>query len=307
MKGLVVSNSINWRCAQAMLAERNPHLYLQYALLGLDTNIEAHIVVPTQYSLLYSEERTLALCRIWQQHSPQLGAARMEVMQKQERCLTCCAMCSAELAYSARLPYQMALRIVAGPDAASATPMPTPKPTTWSYDVLLGMLCRRCQTAPWHTLLPTTLAVYPAICLLLARLAFASPLDHHVDDDGDMCLQYLQRIDALNDHCSTVVATTHNARCAHCGQHKRHRELTPCPWGCACVDYCRGGACQEAAAYYHPEGLCVALKEGHLFHVTHAVIVDITGATYKAFGGGGDDDTTTSATAMSDGKDDGFC
>lgn len=266
-----------------MLAESNPHLYLQYLLLGLDTNIETHVVVPTQFSLLYSEERTLLLCRIWQRHSPPLSSSKLEVLEKQEHCLTCCAICCVPLDYHSKLPYQMALRIVAGPDANASH---ADAPPTWSYDVLLGMLCRQCQTTGWHALLPITLTSYPAICLVLAKMAFDEPLDA----DDDVHAQYLERIDWLNDRAAAVVAIVHGQwRCAHCAQHRKRKQMTLCPWGCEGVVFCRSGPCLEAAAHYHPHGLCQALKEGCLFHVTDAVLVDISGRTH-GFSSGEEDD-----------------
>ena len=262
MKGLLFGRSVQWSCGQAMLAERNPHLWLQYLLLGLDVEIDCNVVVPTQWSLLYTQQRTLLLCRLWQEHSPAFGASQMEVLEKQEQCLVSCAVCAASLPYHDRLPYQMALRLVAGAE---------------TYDVLLGMLCRSCQTTPWHTLLPTTLEIYPALCLAIARLAFEQPLN----EDDDPVAQYLERIDWLNDYVPTVLAATQGLRCAHCGHIKKRKQLQVCPWGCEAVNFCRAGPCLETAAYYHERGLCAALKEGRLFHVLEATIVDITGQPHE--------------------------
>src|SRR6185437_2920293 len=102
MKGLFVSgaSNIDWDGARAMLAERNHHLYLQYLLLGFDVDIECHLVVPMQYGAMYTACRTRLLNERWQQHKPALDAARLEVLEKQERCLTCCAVCGVALEYN---------------------------------------------------------------------------------------------------------------------------------------------------------------------------------------------------------------
>jgi hypothetical protein len=258
MKGLQFGSTLSWSCGQTMLAERNPHIYLQYLLMGPDADIECNLVVPTQWGLLYTPQRTTTFRQLWEQHLPPFGAAEMEVLEKQEQCLASCAVCALALPYDSRLPYQMALRLVADKD---------------SYDVLLGMLCRKCETTAWYKLLRTTLDIYPALCLVLAKLAFAEPVSG----------QYLERIDRLNDQIPTVLATTQGLRCVHCGALRKSEALKGCPGGCPSVSFCGDAHCIEMADCYHRYGICTALKEYHLFHSLEATIVDITGQPYGIY------------------------
>lgn len=276
MKGFFFARNIDWQYAHAMLGERNAHLYLQYLLLGLNADLECHWVVPTQWGLVYSEERTQLLRKLWQGHGHQ------EVFEKQERCMTCCAACLAELKYCKTRPYQMALRIVVGHvQLASPREDDEASASSWQYDLLLGMLCYRCQTAPWHTLVQTDLHIYPVLCAALKKWAFADALR----SNDELAAQYLERIDRLNDCVPLLLAATQGARCAHC--QLQSERIVDCSV-CHCVAYCVAGDCARAASFYHSmprsdDGMCERLKKGNLFHTLDALYIDILSGEAHGF------------------------
>jgi hypothetical protein len=266
MKGLTLGSRIDWPCAQALLGEDNPHLFLQYLMLGMDSDIESHLVVPTQWSMLYTATRTFLLCKIWQKNAfVANNQERLNVLEKQESCLTRCAICCDQLRYHEVLPYQVALRIVGGYEESD---------DSWNYSMLICMLCRKCQTTPWYTLVPTDLAIYPLLCVALSRWCFAAP----IDANADITAQYLKRIDWLNDLVRPVLLLTMGGnRCAHC-QHRDEDEtrFVACKGGCG-LSYCRRGDCLAKSGYYHGLGMCEQLAAGELFHTGAAVSIDITG------------------------------
>lgn len=266
MRGLSLGARIDWQCAQALLGEDNPHLFLQYLMIGMDADIETHLIIPTQWSLLYTPARTLLLCRLWQSNAFIANSQeRLNVLEKQESCLTRCAICSEQLRYHEVLPYQMALRIVGGYEESD---------DSWNYSILVCMLCRKCQTTPWYTLVPTDLRIYPLLCVALSKWSFAAPLDVTTD----MSEQYLKRIDWLNDLVLPVLLLTAGGnRCAHC-QHQDEdaTRFVACKAGCG-LSYCRRGECLAKSTYYHGLGMCQQLLAGELFHTGRIASIDITG------------------------------
>lgn len=160
----------------------------------------------------------------------------------------------------------------------------------YEYDILFGLLCRKCQLSPWHTWLIILEDVYVDLCKAISLYSFTETLFFPKDGQFDIVDVYLKRFERLNmltPECLDCVVNTH--RCLHC-----KRECSVRCKLCKCICFCNKSSpdkrlygsqtCRELASVYHDKGLCQYLRDCKLFHINDAMYINDEGEIQFANG-----------------------
>lgn len=288
MRGLTVpqqKGAVDWPFAQEHLRELNGHKFIEALIMGRKRKVYAHVIIPTSCSILMDEARhkAMAAAILRQNHH--------KILLKQDSVTTCCAMCCGQVLTAERKPYQMAIRLIGAIE---------PDCTTWSYDVVIGILCRTCETRPWRSLMTVKETDFVAIADCIERYGFREPLsvEQFMDDDcygpnqflvSSMALveSYVYRMDNVNAFTSEAMKYMQTdaedaSVCYHCNR-ASHVDLMECP-DCKTVSFCTlpsidkrmgnsGLSCFELSQIYHAP-LCLEIKRNRLFHTECAVYVE---------------------------------
>ncbi len=255
--------------------------FVQCMALGVGALVEAHVIVPTTMGMLLDAERDLLMAsfRLQQPIKP----ASFELITKYDECVfKRCAFCFAKLRQDCKKLRQIVLHVVGGKLTADSD---------WTYEILFGLLCWKCQTVPWSSMLRVDEFCYVALCEQLALHAFKQSLSlealtliHDNNERDALADSYIVRMVHANSHAKAIVRAVCSeggggeVLCYHCQQVRKQRECLACP-NCDAVYFCRGispdkrlgdnRCCAELAVCYH-FGACRLIKSNRLFDTEYS-------------------------------------
>lgn len=259
--------------------------FVQCMALGVGALVEAHVIVPTTMGMLLDTERDLLMTtfRLQQKTTP----ASFELINKYDECVfKRCAFCFAKLRQDCKKLRQIVLHVVGGKLSAASN---------WTYEIMFGLLCWKCQTVPWSSMLRIDEFCYSAICDQLARHAFKQSLSlesltliHDNNERDALADSYIVRMVHANAHTKEIVRAVcsddgrndadGDVICYHCMRVRKHKDCLACP-GCDAVFFCRGlspdkrmgdnRCCMELAMYYHFDA-CRLIKSNRLFDTEYS-------------------------------------
>jgi hypothetical protein len=298
MRGLILpsqKNVVDWDYAQDSLSTVDDATFLEILVMGRTRTVYSHLIVPTCMCLFLDEQRNRTMARV----ISEAPLSYVPVLLKQDSIISSCAFCSHPIRTDNLRPFQMAVRLIGAADN---------KTMAWTYDVLLGILCRTCETHKWRSLLPVSEASYLGIAQVIADYGFRESMcvEQFVDSDrfgpdpfdvASMALSesYLARLIKVNDVAAAAIAyimadQSDAAICGHCGR-ASHTNVMACA-ECNAVSFCSTPSfdtrlgpsvtCFALGQIYH--GLvCKEIREGHLFYIEHARYITRKGACIPFF------------------------
>jgi hypothetical protein len=257
------------------------------------------MVVPSMLGVRLNRSRAEMLSTLWASHS--MSDQQLAVLVRQDLYTRQCCVCDDVLSVNEHFSYQVALRIVGALSTSE----------TWSYDVLLAFLCRRCSTVSRHAMVELAEVDFAIVLAAICDMGFKprAAMDDFLSSsfsDG-LLKSYVWRLELINEKQKSVVkALTYYAnkdgdvRCYHCGHVGRAPVLRTCEH-CDCVAFCttparhsepryQGGArrladnplltCWDLGAIYH-WALCDEIRGGTLLHTEVALYVDRSENPYR--------------------------
>lgn len=246
-------------------------------MLGPTKIATHHLIVPTQFSMFMNTDYLMQISFAWEKAGE---IADKDVLFRQEDCMSMCCVCLTSITLNERIPYQVALRVIGNVHIKSKE---------WSYDILMCMLCRKCQTSPWHSLLEVDLRNYIPLCRTISENGFKMPISVTLDgtdrDEFNVGKLYLVRFNHLNLLTSIIVDDTiyHGKHyCHHCKKTKSRKNNVKLCTGCESVYFCME-PCRELASIYHDKWLCKNLRKGLLFNVRDTYFISASGQIKKDF------------------------
>jgi hypothetical protein len=278
-----------WSNKCKYIKEKNGHLFLEKLFFDdeLGDMVNLHMLIPTQWGLHINKKRNeTAFNTVKHFIKKNRGKFNEDevysVMLLQESFMISCIICNTPCKRDSVKPYQVVVRLMGGFKNGSS----------WCYELLFHVLCRKCQSEPWHALLLITNDHCDKIQVLMDQVILGDQLDGN-DLVGP---EYLKRFAEMNEKyidilCSISVDNS-VCGCYHC---KRHGKNNPnlveiCP-KCRCVYFCCDGTsgdkrirgtyleektCMELSHIYH-DPMCRQLVAKYLFHVLDAFYVLHTG------------------------------
>lgn len=221
MDGIETQN-VDWGyCASlAIRDDLSDAEFMERLMLGACYYPLVHILIPTCFGVFLDEHRDEKLRYTERQFHP--NKAAILTMNHQDGIFRRCCVCTTHLKTNARVPYQVAMRVVAGWHRDSVL--------KWHYDGATALLCRRCQTRSWLRLLLGGDAVYNILMSLVNELCFADqmsvPRSPEHTTEAALCIRltriYLERLSRVNTESnrmrvmSTVVRYRREQVCDHC-------------------------------------------------------------------------------------------
>ncbi len=292
MRGLAVpqqKGAVDWPFAQENLRESIGHLFLEALIMGRKRQVFAHVIVPTCLGILLDEARHMSMAKAI------LKQSHHKILLKQDSIMTSCARCLGQVPSAERKPYQMVVRLIGA--------LEKEKGPTWSYDAVLGILCRQCETLTWRSLMLVKETDYVAIAEVIEEHGFRSPLSveqfmdvkRHGPDVftiSSMALveSYVYRLDQANEKTREAIQAIRTDMddapvCYHCNR-ASHVDLKYCRT-CKAVAFCSDASpdvrlgqtdmsCYELAQIYHGP-LCNEIRKNKLFHTEQSMYVERDG------------------------------
>ncbi len=278
------------------LSESNALRFIQHIALGVGAHVDAHVIVPTAMGMLLDDARDALIQECRRKSDAGVGDT---LVRYDEAVFKRCAYCFTPLRADCKKPRQVVIHIVGGQLAAATSD------DGWVYEIIFGLLCWRCQSVPWSSLLLVDEYCYVDFCSMLATYAFQKSLSlesfmsiHGNNAHDALADGYLWRIAQANAHSRDIVRALYvsdgddaELLCYHCKRVCREGQFVACP-GCAAVVFCSGIAspdtrlgkrrsCAELAIMYH-YGLCQLISTNQLFHIDHAQFVTIEDGDVEA-------------------------
>jgi len=278
---------IDWsRAMKSKKKNRGPRAFLEALMLGRNFQVFAHIIIPTGCSLRMDDARDKTLELVWQYYEP--NKLQRKALRAQNAIMYMCAICDVALEKNPDRPYQLALRLMGGHQMQ--------KPETWNYELLMAVLCRKCQTRPTEALLLVTEFNYIDLAELIARYGFGREEDVDLaefleQEQGSLvraiASSYLWRMERVNEHSvEGICAIRSKQGCYHCGSSSSPIEQCQACGGV--IGYCRTSisplyplvTCRTFGwnVEQHASQLCLEIKKMHLFHTesAHYILKEFT-------------------------------
>lgn len=238
-------------------------MFMERMLMGAGREAHSHMLIPTQMGMFLNQARKNYMVSLWGEASANI---ELDFLRVQEEIQCSCALCNVPLPINELLPYQIAIRMVGGLDSAT--------PALCVYDLIISLLCRKCQTCSWHSWLVISEHKYIELCRGIAEFGFKFPIKNVPESMEE---HYVSRFDCINkktyEMMTRFLHPESDHRCYVCGEDVY--KPTSCP-ACGCVSFCE--KCVGDWVLSHGVwGLCRALKKNYLFHVDQVYYVDQLG------------------------------
>ena len=280
MRGYILPNEvIDWsHCISTIESERNRHFALEDIVMGPSRKVDAHLIVPTCFSIGLTKAREERMIQIIRNGATTAGGRFDEkrglVLYTQDFITRSCAFCNAPLPPDEKRPYQMGVRII---NSGSA------------YDMLLCLFCRRCQTRPFFTL-----ALVDETCYVVLSEAISIGIGNNTENDqaeNPMTRFHAHLSDVNKRSYSTILSMMINRNgdeyasiCYHCNK-KSHvppaqdtKNFVHCA-ECGVIAFCID--CNEKYGRVYHKATCDEMRKGLVFHMDAARCVNEDGRVVK--------------------------
>jgi hypothetical protein len=283
MKGLkppTEKKDMNWwnemhECTKTL----NDSLYLE-KLFYNSQDVILHLVIPTQFGILLNQKRNDTVYKQIKKFTKKLPyefnhELVYTVFLVQETIMLSCCFCRNLSRKDEKKPYQVVIRFIVALVNNELL-----------HTTLFNIICRKCQTSPWHALYLIDHSMCPFISEKLDELQ----LSNELDPKKIIGPEYLKRFSMLNCFIPEILILFEKDKCYHCKRHDKNPKLCN---KCKCVWFCteRSGdkrfnyqdeTCETLSLLYHDEWLCKELEAGYLFHVLDARYIDPNGQLTSA-------------------------
>lgn len=257
MMTMIYKKKMNWEYgARVALDQSITHnQYLEHVALGPEHTPYVHIVLPTCFGWFMDELRDEQMEALYAFYTDNLEAT--VTIKRQEMAFRTCAMCAYPLTKrNNRIPYQLALHVVGGCKEEGQTP------PLWRYDVLAGVLCRKCQTCSWTRLLSLYEDTHGIMTMMISQHCFQDrvPVPACRDEflSEAVSKNYLERLQRLNEASKAIYIQRlmrrfrREDKCDHCHQEMHHHNGVSCRSCKGAFQWCSDGdACNKAVQIYH--------------------------------------------------------
>ncbi len=270
----------------ARVEDTDPRRFVQTVALGTRARVMAHVIVPTSLCMILDHTRDVLAHAMRKAQGDTVSPHARRVLERlDEHVFKRCTYCYEMLSLNHQKPRQLVLHVVGGVD--------TSDDDVWLYEVMYGLACWDCATAPWRSLVLVDELSYEPLAHSLARHAFGANLSlesllliHNNDVSRALAESYIWRLIDANKHTRDMVRAAADAEimCAHCQKtHEDKARLRACD-DCGAVAYCCTGVsddkrlhvaltCYELSRIYHGVACQEFIKTNRLFHTDYARIV----------------------------------
>lgn len=246
--------------SKLVVGEIVSHIFYERLFFDTADTVYLHMLVPTQFGMYLNKRRNDIVFKTVKQHFQKNKNIPLPdgkaLLLYQESFNISCVICKEPCFVDARKPYQVMFRVIGGYDLDN----------NWKYEFIIQVLCRTCQSVPFHSLLYVDLETHHQV-LVEAFDKFGVTGPFQPDDVlGEELIRRFHQI-PIPEFVQFVDPTLAN-NCYNCGK----------PGGAACsgckaVHFCSNGGdkrvtCLDAADIYHNRWLCCFLQDGQLFHTT---------------------------------------
>jgi hypothetical protein len=251
----------------------NNNIFLERLFFGGEESVLLHLLVPTQFGMLINKQRNNLIYRAIKKFVKLLAITEKEkdviisILLAQESIMVGCAFCGLICKKDETKCYQVVARFIISKIKS-----------TYEHLILLNIICRKCQTTSWHSLLKIDNSVYGMLCDQLDNLQ----LKNEIGNGVVLGPEFIKRFSVLNCFVPEIISKCIDKVCYHCGKHQNTIKLCK---KCKCVWFCSNGesgdkrfgyekkTCRELSFLYHDNWLCEKLSSEYLFRILESIYV----------------------------------